>query len=145
MINYNGELGGMGQWDELTEESFADEGLILPENAVIVWPYMNGRAAALAPTAAGGLTIVGLLSKIAGAIGLLALAKLLYTNKPDEVPEEAVIVDGPPIPVEMPVTKAIPLWKKNAVDSWMTPSRNRAKILYPHRLSQPTFSPMCLI
>jgi len=112
MINYNGELGGMGQWDELTEESFADEGLILPENAVIVWPYMNGRAAALAPTAAGGLTIVGLLSKIAGAIGLLALAKLVFTNKPDEVPEEAVIVGGPPIPVEMPVTKAIPLWKK---------------------------------
>lgn len=82
MINYNGELGGMGQWDELTAEFFADAGLIMPANAVIVWPYMEGRDVALAPAAAGELTIFGLLSKIAGVIGLLALAKLVFTNKP---------------------------------------------------------------
>jgi hypothetical protein len=58
------------------------------------------------------LTIFGLLSKIAGAIGLLALAKLVFTNKPDEGLQDPEIVDVPPIPVEMPVTKAMPLWKK---------------------------------
>jgi hypothetical protein len=114
MINYNGELGGMGQWDELTAEFFADAGLIMPANAVIVWPYMEGRDVALAPAAAGELTIFGLLSKIAGVIGLLALAKLVFTNKPDEVPEAPEIADVPPIPVEMPVTKAMPLWKQRS-------------------------------
>jgi hypothetical protein len=114
MITYNGELGGMGQWDELTAEFFADAGLIMPENAVIVWPYIEGRDVVLAPAAAGGMTIFGLLSKIAGAIGLLALAKLVFTNKPDEVAEAPEVVNVPPIPVEMPVTKAMPLWKQRS-------------------------------
>ena len=114
MITYNGELGGMGQWDELTAEFFADAGLIMPANAVIVWPYMEGRVVALAPAAAGELTIFGLLSKIAGVIGLLALAKLVFTNKPDDVPEAPEVVNVPPIPVEMPVTKAMPLWKQRS-------------------------------
>jgi hypothetical protein len=114
IINYNGELGCMGQWDELTAEFFADAGLIMPANAVIVWPYMEGRVVALAPAAAGELTIFGLLSKIAGVIGLLALAKLVFTNKPDEVPEAPEIADVPQIPVEMPVTKAMPLWKQRS-------------------------------
>jgi hypothetical protein len=75
---------------------------------------MEGRDVALAPAAAGELTIFGLLSKIAGAIGLLALAKLVFTNKPDEGLQDPEIVDVPPIPVEMPVTKAMPLWKKRS-------------------------------
>lgn len=114
MITYNGELGGMGQWDELTAEFFADAGLIMPESAVIVWPYMEGRDVALAPAATGELTIFGLLSKIAGVIGLLALAKLVFTNKPDDVPEAPEVVNVPPIPVEMAISKAMPLWKQRS-------------------------------
>jgi hypothetical protein len=111
MITYNGELGGMGHWDELTAEFFAAAGLIMPESAVIVWPYMEGRDVALAPAASGELTIFGLLSKIAGVIGLLALAKLVFTNKPDDDPE---VINVPPIPVEMVISKAMPLWKQRS-------------------------------
>jgi len=82
MITYNGELGGMEQWDELTTESFFDEGLTMPNNPVIVWPYLNGREVAHAPPGADEWTIFGLLSKLAGAIGLLALAKIAFRSQP---------------------------------------------------------------
>ena len=60
------------------------------------------------------MTVFGRLSKIAGAIGFLALGKLAFPNKPDEGLQDPEIVDVPPIPVEMPVTKAMPLWKQRS-------------------------------
>ena len=78
VITYNGKLRSMGSWDDLTEEAFFDEGLAMPANPVVVWPYMEGREVALAPAEVGDLTAFGLLSKLAGAIGLLALAKIAF-------------------------------------------------------------------
>jgi len=71
----------MGAWDDLTEEAFFDQGLVMPSNPVVVWPYMEGREVALAPPQHGDLTVFGLLSAVAGAIGLLALVKFVLRKK----------------------------------------------------------------
>lgn len=84
VMNLNGRLGSLGQWDDLTAESFVDEGLTLPDDPVVVWPYIEGRAVALAPPSADRITIFGLLSKVAGVIGLFAIAKLVFQKKPKD-------------------------------------------------------------
>lgn len=92
VMNLNGRLGSLGQWDDLTAESFVDEGLAMPESPVVIWPYIEERDIALAPPPADQMTIFGLLSKIAGAIGLLAIAKLVFQNKPeDDAPFDAEV------------------------------------------------------
>lgn len=87
VITYNGKLTDMGKFDELTREAFADEGLQMPANPIVVWPYAKGRAVALAPREAGDLTIFGVVSKVAGAIGLFALAKLAFRRRDDDETE----------------------------------------------------------
>lgn len=117
LIEYNGRLGSMGQWDDLTEESFFDEGLTLPQNPVVVWPYPEGSAVALAPRGADDMTIFGLLSKIAGAIGLLALAKLVFSSKPDtdtsaDLGSAIAASDSDHIVPRQ--ASAVPLWKQRS-------------------------------
>lgn len=73
IVEFNGKVRSLGQWDELTDEALGLEGLTMAANSVVVWPYIEGREAALTPSET---TIFGLLSKVAGAIGLLALAKI---------------------------------------------------------------------
>lgn len=76
VINYNGEVKGLGDWSDLTRDAFREQGLDLPDPSVIIWPYIGGREAAFAPPQPGDWTVFGILSKIAGAIGLLAMLKL---------------------------------------------------------------------
>ncbi|WP_296416857.1 hypothetical protein [Pseudooctadecabacter sp.] len=83
VMSLNGEIRGLGQWRGLVEESMVDMGLAMPEDAVVIWPYMDGRAAALGAPADGTFTIFGILSKVAGVIGLLALAKLAFHRTED--------------------------------------------------------------
>lgn len=112
VTTYNGKLNGMGQWDELTEEAFVEKGLSMPFSPVIVWPYIGGRDVALAPPAPGELTVFGLFSKIAGAIALLALAKLVLRAKAEDEPVVAPAFDAviPPAPQ----ASAVPLWKQRS-------------------------------
>lgn len=125
VITYNGALKSMGAWDDLTEESFFDEGLAMPSNPVVIWPYMEGREVALAPPDVGDLTVFGLLSKVAGAIGLLALAKIAFRKAPNVTgdPTDATSFETQPAPTVsaddpllQPVVKAagLPLWKQRS-------------------------------
>ncbi len=124
VITYNGKLRSMGSWDDLTEEAFFDEGLVMPSNPIVVWPFMEAREVALAPPAAGDLTVFGLLSKLAGAIGLLALGKLVFRKDAPVQPEPTMME---PARVQMPTLQAdlhhdvaaqpasnVPLWKQRS-------------------------------
>lgn len=84
IVAFNGQVGTLGSWQDLTETAFTDEGLTLSADTVIVWPYRDGRVAALTPPDG---TIFGLMCKIAGVFGLLALAKLAIGNKPEKMDE----------------------------------------------------------
>ena len=151
VINYNGELDGMGDWDEMTRDAFTDKGLTMPANPVIVWPYMKGREDALAPSDMNGMTFFGVFSKIAGAIGLFALAKLVLRAKDDDVPEvqrasrapnddpfESLAKTSPQPETMAPKSSVEPLWKQRAglIDSSVTMTQVREPI------EQPRFDPM---
>lgn len=112
VTTYNGEISGMGKWDDLTEEAFFDEGLSIPYSPVIIWPYMDGRDVALAPPAPDEATVFGLFSMIAGAIAVLALAKLVLRGKADDDPvgEPAIA----PVSAPAPQLSAVPLWKQRS-------------------------------
>ncbi|WP_375281529.1 hypothetical protein [Pseudooctadecabacter sp.] len=84
VMTLNGEVRGLGQWEGLVEESMFDMGLKMPEDAIVIWPFMEGREVALGGPKEGTMTIFGLLSKVAGAIGLLAIAKLAFRRKDDD-------------------------------------------------------------
>ena len=125
VIAYNGRLRSMGAWDDLTEEAFFDQGLVMPSNVVVVWPYMEGREVALAPPQHGDLTVFGLLSAVAGAIGLLALVKFVLRKKSktkDVAPPTYSQGYGAPAtrtvdnPVAQPAQAAstMPLWKQRS-------------------------------
>lgn len=86
VLNLSGRIKGMEGWGSQTKDAFADEGLVMPDNPVVIWPYMEGRDAALAPRREGTMSIFGLISKVAGFIGLVALFKLCVRRK-DEDPE----------------------------------------------------------
>lgn len=99
ILSLNGETGALGKWDEIVEDSFREQGRTFAPGFLIVYPYVEGRAAAFAPKTS---TIFGLFSKIAGAIALLAILKLVF-RKPDPVAVE--IPDLPPLqPSQAPQT-----------------------------------------
>ena len=102
VMNLNGELGGMGKWDGLIEEAFWDMDLTMPDNPVVIWPYVEGREAALAAPQPGEMTIFGLLSKIAGVIGLLALGKLVLRPE-GGTQSEAATAQAQPVQSAAPV------------------------------------------
>lgn len=95
ILEYNGKVSGLGQWDEMVDEALAMEGLTMAANPVIIRPYLEGREAALTPPET---TVFGFLSKVAGAIGLLALGKIVFGGKaqtpparePETIPDAAV-------------------------------------------------------
>lgn len=120
IAEFNGEMRSLGRWQDLTDEAFADQGLTMASNAVVMWPYLDGREAAFAPA---DTTIFGFMSKIAGAIGLLALGKLVMRGRSKEEPVvEPAEVDAAPAPMapamalsNAPVAaKAAPLWKQRS-------------------------------
>ncbi|MCF2871066.1 hypothetical protein L0664_08305 [Octadecabacter sp. G9-8] len=115
VMNLNGELDKMGKWQDLVEDSFYDEGLQMPADPIVIWPYVQGRDVALAPAQPGDLTIFGVLSKVAGVIGLIALGKMVFGRKPEDDapldrPETADVV----MDVAAVETNAAPLWKQRA-------------------------------
>lgn len=91
VVNLNGRIKGMAGWDGQTKDAFADEGLVMPENPVVIWPYMEGREVALAPREASSWTIFGVISKVAGAIGLLAILKLAVRSGSGGATEEDLL------------------------------------------------------
>ena len=119
ILELDGKVTPLGQWGDLTDEALAEQGLTLSADTVIFRPYMNGRAAAFAPSSK---TIFGLLSKIAGVIGLLALAKLVLRNpsQPDEPTEE--IEDTDPVADALRQTFTVPLWKQRRLATAKDPT-----------------------
>ncbi len=115
LIAYNGRLGGMGKWDEMTEEAFADYDLNMRDDIVIVWPYAEGRDVALAPNGPDEITMFGLFSKLAGVVGLLALAKLVISGKPKE-PDAIDALGAQAATMAQPTepAKGVPLWKQRS-------------------------------
>lgn len=114
VMNLNGELDGMGKWQGLVEDSFYDLGLTMPADPIVIWPYIDGRDVALAPREAGAWTIFGVLSKVAGAIGLFALGKLVIGRKPeDEIPEPAMM-GGVAMNTPHAQGSGVPLWKQRS-------------------------------
>ena len=85
VMTLNGEVRGLGQWEELVEDSMVDMGLTMPQDAIVIWPFMEGREVALGGLKEGTMTMFGMLSKVAGAIGLLAIGKLAFRRKDDDV------------------------------------------------------------
>ncbi len=79
---------------------------------------MNAQVAAGTRTLdAGGMTVFGVLSKVAGAIGLLALARVVFRVAPEgaeEAPDLVLVDDVDPAPVTEEVRPAVPLWKQRA-------------------------------
>jgi hypothetical protein len=123
-MTLNGEMRGMRKWEGLIEDSFYDEGLQMPADPSIIWPYIQGREVALAPPAPGAFTIFGVLSKIAGVIALLALGKLIVTKPQDNTPSQGAGA-GPVIPRRVssqnagaasadPTSRGVPLWKQRS-------------------------------
>lgn len=121
IFEYNGEIRSLGIWTDITEDVFAIEGLSFENDLLVVWPYLDGREVEFAPPAAGEMTMFGLFSKIAGAIGLLALGKLAFGNKAkptqraDGMNASAVRAnpDFEPIPPKN-AFDAAPLWKQRS-------------------------------
>lgn len=112
IVEYNGRVSSLGQWDELVTESLQIEGLTLGANAVMVRPYLEGREAALTPSET---TIFGLLSKVAGVLGLLALGKLVFSSKPDEAtPTEIDMTEVETAQAPVPQASGVPLWKQRS-------------------------------
>lgn len=100
ILHLNGETGPLGKWDEIVEDSFREQGRAFAPGFLIVYPYVDGREAAFAPKT--NSSVFGLFSKIAGAIALLGILKLVF-RKPDPVAAE--IPDLPPLqPAEAPQT-----------------------------------------
>lgn len=91
ILNLNGETGTLGKWDDIVADSFREQGRAFASDFLIVYPYVNGRAAEFAPKTG---TVFGLFSKIAGAIALLAILKMVF-RKP--APVSAEIPDLPPL------------------------------------------------
>ncbi|AKS47310.1 hypothetical protein SAMN05444287_3049 [Octadecabacter temperatus] len=118
VLNLNGALRGAGKWQDHVEDAFVQEGIAMPANPIVIWPYVDGREAAFAPADFGGFTIFGVFSKIAGALGLLALLKLAFAQKSEDMPEiedpdTASHVD--PVAFDpAPQRKAAPLWKQRS-------------------------------
>ena len=115
----NGRIGGLGSWDDIVTDSFNEMGLAMPDNPVVIYPYLNGREAALV-AAADTITIFGIFSKIGGAIALLGLLKLVVRpgareeetpNPAPEMTETAPTVDDMP---SSATAGSVPLWKQRA-------------------------------
>lgn len=125
IVDYNGRVSSLGKWQDMTDEAFIEQGLTLDDNAVIVWPYLDGRTAALTPS---DLTIFDFFSYIAGALGLLALGKLVIGKNPEDTPtgiDRSVTPVTPhsaafdPIPPAN-AADAMPLWKQRAEGKFET-------------------------
>lgn len=114
IMEYNGKLRSLGTWAEITQDAFAEKGLSFSDDLIVVWPFIDGREVAFAPPEAGATTMFGLFSKIAGVIGLLALAKLVFRKEPGaDVP----VVSEPELSAEItpaPQRSAVPLWKQRS-------------------------------
>lgn len=76
ILTLNGEHRGLGLWDEIVRDSFAEQNRPFPRDAIVVFPYLNGRAAALAPREADQLSLFDITKYVAAAIAALALLKL---------------------------------------------------------------------
>lgn len=121
ILEFNGWVHSLGQWQDMTDEAFVEQGLTMARDAVIVWPFVEGREAAFAPS---DTTIFGLLSKIAGAIGLLALGKMVFRSAPAAAKKDGLsklengVQRAPAAPLNTydaaPKTKAVPLWKQRS-------------------------------
>ncbi|MEL6960194.1 MAG: hypothetical protein AAGL89_14705 [Pseudomonadota bacterium] len=117
IVAYNGRMRDLRDFDELTAQSFSDEGLIMPADMPVIWPYLEGRASAHAQEDNSPFS---LFSKIAGAIGLFALAKLAFRAKDDDdadlpMPDQRAAEPAPqpdPAVPAAPVEPAVPLWKQ---------------------------------
>ena len=117
IMEINGRVQSLGKWQDMTDEAFAEKGMTLAANAVIMRPYLNGRASALAPQGRG---IFEAFSYVAAALALLALAKLVLSgNKPatpklrDPAAHEPAEV-AMSAPVAAPQASAVPLWKQRS-------------------------------
>ncbi|SMX43515.1 hypothetical protein [Octadecabacter ascidiaceicola] len=116
IMEYNGKLSSLGSWEEITQDAFAEKGLTFSDDIIVVWPFIDGREVAFAPPEADDTTMFGFFSKIAGAIGLLALAKLVFRKEP-EAKIAAPDVNLPPLSPEVttaPQRSAAPLWKQRS-------------------------------
>ena len=116
IMEYNGKLSSLGTWEDITLDAFAEKGLMFNDDMLIVWPYIDGRAVAFAPPEADETTMFGFFSKIAGAIGLLALIKLVFGKEPEAQPHahDAAILTLSPEIEEVPQRNAVPLWKQRS-------------------------------
>lgn len=114
----NGRIGSLGSWDDIVTDSFNEMGLAMPDNPIVIYPYLNGREAALMTTA-DATTIFGIFSKIGGAIALLALLKLVIRPGKREEDEPALApVMSEPAPAfdsTAPVEASVPLWKQRSL------------------------------
>lgn len=103
LVDYTGLVRPLGQWDGPTRDALTGTGLVLRNDLIVVWPHIAGRDAVYAPPAPGEGTIFGLLSKIAGVMGLIALAQLVFAGgdrrsanaaiEPDAGEETAPVMD----------------------------------------------------
>lgn len=120
ILEINGRVQSLGKWQDMTDEAFDEKGLTLAANAVIMRPYLDGRAAALAPIGRG---IFELFSYVAGALGLLALGKLVLGRKPDAKDDapapqvagfEPMPSAGPTVSPTATAASTVPLWKQRS-------------------------------
>lgn len=126
IVDYNGEATSLGSFRELTEEAFEDEGLVMPANLVVVWPYINGREAEHAPSDVGMFAVFG---SVGGLFALGAAAKFAFRRRVRGSGPTAPSDGGMPahtsaptfdpvMPVApaAPAAPAVPLWKQRSME-----------------------------
>lgn len=133
---FNGRVADLGKWDEIVNDALREEGLALPANAVVLFPYTGGRQVALSREGKG--EVFGLFSKIGGVIALFALLKLVIRTdgrKEDEVPEPAaapMMAETAPVMPTNPALHAdggVPLWKQRIAPGATEPTYDRSAVL----------------
>lgn len=81
ILTLNGALGGHGEFGEMVRDSFEEQGRTLPEGVPVIKPYLEGRAAALAPREPRAFGLFHLSLAVAGVLVLLGVVRLAVGDR----------------------------------------------------------------
>jgi len=71
------QAGGLGMWDEIVRDSFAEQNRAFPRDPIVIFPYVDGRAAALSPRQGDTFSLFDMSKIVAGIFGVLGLLKMV--------------------------------------------------------------------